>query len=138
LSAHDVVRLARGAGAKLFVEGCSLVLEAKDQPPQQVFELLRAHKTEILELLREERRAVLRYVNDHFQSSQIGRCAHCGEVVRAGDPFVAIIVGEDWADVHASCHSVWIAKHEAAARIALGIEKADRIQAEAAIKFEGS
>ena len=51
MSALDLVRIARAAGAKLIVDGSSLVLEAESPPPQQVFDMLRAHKPEILELL---------------------------------------------------------------------------------------
>jgi hypothetical protein len=122
VSISDVIRVARAAGAKLIADGPALVLEAKNPPPQQLFEMLRAHKSEILEALRAERRAVVRYVNDHFQSSPLDHCAHCGGDRRAGDPFVAILVGEDSADVHASCHPAWIAEQEAKARIALGID----------------
>jgi hypothetical protein len=122
MSAFDVVRVARAAGATLSVDGGSLVIEADNRPPQEVFDDLRAHKAEILELLREERRAVVMWINDHFKSSAPGRCALCGDDSRVGDPFVAIFVGRDRADVHASCHPAWVAKQETEARVALGIE----------------
>jgi hypothetical protein len=38
---------------------------------------------------------------------------------RAGDPFVTIFVGDDRADVHASCHPKWFARQETEARAAL-------------------
>ena len=122
VSAFDLVRIARAAGAKLSVDGGSLVLEADNRPSQEVFDGLRAHKAEILELLGEERRAIVMWINDHFKSSAPGRCAQCGDDSRVGDPFVAIFVGRDRADVHASCHPAWVAKQEAEARVALGIE----------------
>ncbi len=122
MSALDVVRVARAAGATLSVDGGSLVIEADNRPPQEVFDGLRAHKAEILELLREERRAIVMWINDRFKSSAPGRCAVCGDDSRVGDPFVAIFVGRDRADVHASCHPAWVAKQEAEARVALGIE----------------
>ena len=50
--------------------------------------MLRAHKPEILELLQAERRAVVRHIANHFQSSPPGRCALCGGGSRADDPFV--------------------------------------------------
>ncbi len=81
------------------VDGSSLVLEAESPPPPQVFEMLRAHKPEILELLQAERRAVVRHIANHFQSSPPGRCALCGDGKR--EPF-------RW--------------REAQARVALGIE----------------
>lgn len=122
MSALDIIRIARDAGAKLIVDGSSLVLEAESPPPPQVFDMLRAHKPEILELLQAERRAVLRHIADHFQSSPLEQCAHCGGDRRVDDPFVRIFVGEDRADVHASCHPAWVAELEAKACVALGIE----------------
>ena len=38
------------------------------------------------------------------------------------DPFVALFVGDDRADIHTSCHSEWMAERDSEARIALGIE----------------
>jgi len=126
VSAFDLVRIARAAGAKLSVDGGSLVLEADNRPPQEVFDGLRAHKAEILELLGEERRAIVMWINDHFKSSVPGRCAQCGDDSRVSDPFVTIFVGKDRADLHASCHARWVAEHEAKARVALGIESSNK------------
>jgi len=122
MSAFDFVRIARAAGARLSADGPSLVVEAENPPPPQLFGMLRAHKPDILELLHAERRDVVRYVNDHFQSSPLGRCANCGGGSRGGDPYVTMFVGENRADVHASCHPAWIAAQEAKARVALGID----------------
>ena len=58
MSVLNIIRIARAAGAKLIVDGSSLVLEAESPPPPQVFDMLRAHKPEILELLQAERRAL--------------------------------------------------------------------------------
>lgn len=142
MSAFDFVRIARAVGARLSADGPSLVVEAENPPPPQVLDMLRAHKPEILELLHAERRAVVRYVNDQFQSSPLGQCAHCGGGSRSGDPFVAIFVGENRADVHASCYPAWIAAEEARARVALGIEApvdvaAERDAAVAKLRAEG-
>jgi hypothetical protein len=130
VSALDIIRIARAAGAKLIVDGSSLVLEAESPPSPQVFDMLRAHKPEILELLQAERRAVLRHIADHFQSSPLGQCAHCGGGRRPDDPFVLVFVGEDRADFHASCHPAWVAEQEAKARVALGIEAPADVSAE--------
>jgi hypothetical protein len=122
MSALDFVRIARAAGARLSADGPSLVVEAEGPLPPQVFDMLRAHKPEILELLHAQRRAVVRYVNEQFQSSPLGQCAHCGGGSRSGDPFVAMFAGENRADIHAMCHPAWIAAQEAKARVALGID----------------
>ena len=74
-------------------------------------------------LVREERRAVVRWINDHFASSPIGECAHCGRGARPDDPFVMLFAGEDRADVHASCWGSWQAEQEdrALAAVAAGL-----------------
>jgi hypothetical protein len=122
VSALDAIRTARAAGAKLMIDGSSLVLESESPPPPQVFDLLRAHKPEVLDCLREERRAVVRHIANHFQASPPGQCAHCGGDSREADPLVVIFCGTDRADIHASCHPAWIADQESKARTALGID----------------
>jgi hypothetical protein len=63
--------------------------------------------------------AVVRWINDHFPTSPIGKCAHCGQGARPGDGFVLLFSGEDHADVHASCWRAWQAAQEARALAAL-------------------
>ena len=122
VSAAEAIKIARRRGFKLEVEGNDLVYEAPDDPiVYPIIDNLRRHKPEILELLQAERRAVLRYIADHFQSSPLGQCAHCGDGMRAGDPFISMFVGDDRADVHASCHPTWVAEQETRARVALDI-----------------
>ena len=43
---------------------------------------------------------------------------------------MSIFVGEDRADLHASCHPAWVAEQEAKARVALGIETSVDIRPE--------
>jgi hypothetical protein len=116
MSVAEALRAARAAGIQVGIDGDAIVLEAEHAPPAQMLDTLRARKPEILELLQAERRAVLRHIADHFQSSPLGQCAHCGGDRRADDPFVTIFVGEDWADIHASCHPAWIAERRGARR----------------------
>ena len=115
--------MARRAGIRLGVDGEQVSLEWPDtSAAQALIDLLRRFKPEITDLLRAERCAIVRYVADHFRSSPLDRCAHCGGGSRQNDPFLALFVGDDRADIHASCHPEWIAEQEAKARIALGIE----------------
>jgi len=74
----------------------------------------------------DERRALLRWMADNLRSSPPGVCAHCGGGSQSDDPFVILFVGEDRAELHASCHPIWLAEQEAKARAALGIEPADK------------
>ena len=120
--AADELRPARIC-FRLKVDGDDLTYEVSEDPAAySIIDILRPHKDKIIELLRGERRAVVRWINDHFQSSPVGQCVLCGSNGRENDPFVAIFVGENRADAHASCYPAWIAEQEAKARFALGIE----------------
>ena len=121
----DVLRMARSAGVTVLVEGYDLVLEHEADPPPNLVAMLRHYKPELLSALRmrqaEQRSLITQWVNDHFASSPPGVCAHCGDGPRPDDPFVLLFVGNDRGEVHASCHSAWIAQQEAQARTALGL-----------------
>jgi hypothetical protein len=116
---------AHSAGVKVIVDGDDLVIEAISPPPRSVLDALRAWKPEIIKTRRNERRAVIAWINDHFEASPLGECAYCGGVTRTGDPFIALFVGEDRREIHASCHPAWLAQQEADARAALEIETPD-------------
>ncbi len=123
ISATDVLKLARRNGFKLGVDSDDIAFEVPDYPiAYPIIDVLRQQRTEIVNLLREERRAVVRWIADNFRSSPIGQCALCADGKREDDPFVLVFVGEDRADLHASCHPAWLAEQEAEARVALGIE----------------
>jgi hypothetical protein len=120
MNAVRVVMEARASGLQLGVDD-DLVLEASAPPPTAVIDMLRAHKPEILELLRAERRTVIKYIADHPP----GRCIHCGGDGRADDPFVVIFCGSYRAELHAGCHPAWVELRESVARAALGIDPPD-------------
>ena len=108
-----------------------LIYEVPDYPiAYRIIDILCQQKPEIVDLLRDEHRAVVRWIADNFRSSPIGQCALCSGGKREDDPFVLVFVGEDRADLHASCHPAWVAEQEAEARIALGIETSVDIRAE--------
>jgi hypothetical protein len=125
VSAAEILRAAHNAGVRVIVDGDDLVLEAVSPPPRSVLDALRAWKPEIVETRRSERRAVIAWINDHFKTSQLGECAYCGGAARTGDPFIALFVGGDRAEIHASCHPGWLARQEADALAALDIEMPD-------------
>lgn len=52
MSAVEALRLAHAAGIKLSVDENDLVLEAPSEPPSDILDTLRQHKTGIVELLR--------------------------------------------------------------------------------------
>jgi len=126
VAVDEALALARSYGVKVMLEGNGLHLEADAPPPPGVLAILGCGKWDIIAALcsreAEERRRVVQWINDHFTSSPAGVCAHCGDGERVGDPFVVLFVGDDRADVHASCHAGWRAEREAEACAALGLE----------------
>jgi hypothetical protein len=122
-SAVDALMLARRSRFKLEVDGDDLAYEVPDHPvAYSIIDVLRRHKPEIVGLLRDERRAVVRWIADNFRSSPIGHCALCGGGKREDDPFVRVFVGEDRGDLHAGCYRAWVALRESEARAALSID----------------
>jgi hypothetical protein len=115
--------LARAAGIKLNIDGDQVSLEWPDtSAAQTIIDLLRRFKPGIAQLLSAERRAVAMWINENFKPGPRGQCVHCGDSNRQNDPFVFLFVGEDRADIHASCLPQWISEQEFRARVALGIE----------------
>jgi hypothetical protein len=126
MNAAGAIRAARAVGVSVAVDGESLLLEAAAESSQSVLDDLARHKPQIVELLRDERRAVVRWIAENFRSSPIGQCALCGGGKRNDNPFVLVFVGEDRADLHSSCHPTWLAEQEAKASAALGIDTSDK------------
>jgi hypothetical protein len=121
----EALELARLQGVEVTLDGDDLVLKAEAAPPPRLLAILGRGKWDIVGALRlreaEERRRIVQWVNDHFTASPPGVCAHCGDGPRSEDPFVLLFVGNDRGEVHASCHSAWLAEREAEARRALRI-----------------
>jgi hypothetical protein len=121
----EALQLARSQGVEVTLDGDDLVLKAEVAPPPRLLAILGRGKWDIVAALRlreaEERRSIVQWVNNHFASSPPGVCAHCGDGPRSKDPFVLLFVGNDRGEVHASCHSAWIAQQQAQARTALGL-----------------
>ena len=126
MTVTEALELARSQGVEVTLDGDDLVLKAEAAPPPGLLAILGRGKWDIVAALRlreaEERRRIVQWVNDHFASSPAGVCAHCGDGPRSEDPFVLLFVGNDRGEVHASCHSAWLAEREAEARSALGLE----------------
>jgi hypothetical protein len=127
MTVDDVLRMANSADVTVFVEGYDLVIEHDVDPPANLVAMLRRFKPELVSALRmrqaEQRSLVTQWINDHFISSPLGVCAYCGGGERADDQFVLLFVGDDRADVHASCHQAWREAREAEARSALRIDR---------------
>ena len=126
MTVTEALQLARSQGVEVTLDGDDLVLQAEAAPPLGLLAILGRGKWDIVAALRlreaEERRRIVQWVNDHFASSPPGICAHCGDGLRSDDSFVLLFVGNDRGEVHASCHSAWLAEREAEARRALRLD----------------
>jgi hypothetical protein len=125
VTVDEALSLAHSYGVNVTLDGDALALEADAPPPPSVLAILGRGKWDIIAALRqreaEQRHRVVQWINDHFTSSPAGICTHCGGGPRPDDPFVVLFVGNDRAEVHASCHRVWLAAREAEAGEALRI-----------------
>jgi hypothetical protein len=122
LNAVEVIRFALDVGAKLTAVSASLVVEAENPPPSAVVDGLRAHKAEILELLRSEldRRSIVEWLNAHPVSSDPDTCCWCDVPERSGDvllPFGVAPTGHAW--LHSRCWQPWYEHRKAQAAAAL-------------------
>jgi hypothetical protein len=118
----------------VILAGADLLLEYDVDPPADVIAALKAAKPAIVGELRaraardharreeEERREIVRWINNNFVPSAPAICCHCGGGQRAGDRFVLLFVGSDRADVHQTCFGPWRETQDALARKALGLE----------------
>jgi hypothetical protein len=126
MTVEEALELARSYGVRVAVEGRDLILKAEAAPPPGLLAILGRGKWDIVAALRlreaEERRRIVQWVDDNFTSSPVGVCAHCGDGPRSDDAFVRLFVGSDQGEVHASCHSAWLAAREVQARRALGLQ----------------
>ena len=126
MTVTEALELARSQGVEVTLDGDDLVLEAQAAPAPGLLAILGRGKWDIVAALRlreaEECRRIVQWVNDHFASSPPGICAHCGDGLRSDDSFVLLFVGNDRGEVHASCHSAWLAEREAEARRALRLD----------------
>jgi hypothetical protein len=118
MNAAEIVRIARATGVVLSAEGDSLVVEG--ELASAVVDQLRELKPEILELLRAERGAIVRRMNDRFRPGPAGECVHCR---KDGDRFVALFCGQARAEVHAGCYGAWIAEREVEARAEIAVDQ---------------
>ena len=88
--------------------------------------VLRRAKWDIVAALRQDeidrrRPLITGWINDHFVSTPLGVCRHCGEGARENDPFVHLRCGDDSGDVHTSCQPAWREADETKACASLGL-----------------
>ena len=131
MTVTEALELARLQGIEVTLDGDDLVLKAEAAPPPGLLAILGprqvGHHSRNAPARREgrvERRAIVRWVSDHFASSPPGVCAHCGGGARLEDPFVVLLFvgkrpGRRCTRIR---HSTWLAERgEAGALRSAGI-----------------
>ena len=128
MTANEALELARSHGVevRLNLAGDGLNLEVEADPPLALMNVLRRTKWDIVAALRQHeidrrRPLITGWINDHFVSTPLGVCRHCGEGARENDPFVHLRCGDDSGDVHTSCQPAWREADETKAGAALGL-----------------
>ena len=122
MSPSDIVAKARQAGVTLTLNdvGTGLALSADGDLPEDIVELVKAHKPNIVAHLQTERRQINHWIADKLIDWPPDSCLHCRKRIIAW-PWVEVTNGEAAARFHQDCHPEWLAQQEIAARRALGI-----------------
>jgi hypothetical protein len=128
MTVDETLELARSYSVevRLNAPGDGLELEVEADPPQALMNVLRRIKCDIVAALRQHeidrrRPLITGWINDHFVSTPLGVCRHCGEGAREGDVFVRLYCGDNSGDVHTSCQPEWQEAEDTSARAALGL-----------------
>jgi hypothetical protein len=118
----DIVERARRCGVTLTLsaDGTGLSLSADSEPPQEIVDLVRAHKPEIVAHIQAERRRINRWIADCLIEWQ-DSCLHCRKPVLPGQPWTVVSNGDVSARFHKNCESAWRAGQEALACKTLGL-----------------
>jgi hypothetical protein len=128
VTVEETLQLARSHGVevRLNAAGDGLNLEVEADPPQALMNVLRRTKWDIVAALRQHeldrrRPLITGWINDHFVSTPLNICRHCGGGAREGDVFVRLYCGDDSGDVHTFCQPAWREAAEAKGCVALGL-----------------
>ena len=122
MSPADLIEKARRCGVSLTLNdaGTGLSLWADGDPPEEVVELLKAHKPDIVAHLQTERRRVNHWIANQIIDWPRDNCLHCRKPITA-HPWIDLRNGEAMARFHQSCHDSWRVEQETLARRALGL-----------------
>jgi hypothetical protein len=110
----------RGVTVTLNDAGTGLSLSADGDMPDEVVELLKAHKPDIVAHLQTERRRINHWIADKLIDWPPSHCLHCRKPIVVGQTWTAVANGRVEARFHKDCHGAWLAQQEVAAR-AIGL-----------------
>jgi hypothetical protein len=69
---------------------------------------------------------IAKWIRDRLMASSPGLCWHCRRPFVFGQKFIDLRGAETTVRFHVTCHTEWLARQEAAARRALGLERATK------------
>jgi hypothetical protein len=117
----DIVEKARQRGVTVTLNdaGTGLSLSADGDLPNEIVELAKAHKPDIVAHLQTERRRINHWIADKLISWPPSHCLHCRNPIIVGQNWLDVTNGEATARFHQDCHGAWLAQQEVAARRAL-------------------
>jgi hypothetical protein len=123
MNSAGIVEKVRRSGISLTLNpaGTGLRLSADGGLPDEIVELVKAAKPEIVAHLQAERRCVNYWIANQIIAWPPSHCLHCRKPIIVGQTWVAVSNGAAVARFHESCHPEWLARQEAAARKALGL-----------------
>jgi hypothetical protein len=119
----EIVEKARRHGVTVTLNdaGTGLSLSADGDLPDEVVELLKAHKPDIVAHLQTERRRINHWIADKLIDWPPSHCLHCRKPIVVGQTWTAVANGRVEARFHKDCHGAWLAQQEVAARRAIGL-----------------
>ena len=123
MSPADIVEKARrcGVAVTLTAAGTGLSLWADGDPPEEVVELLKAHKPDIVAHLQAERGRINHWIADQLIDWPPSHCLHCRKPIVVGQTWTAVANGRVEARFHKDCHGAWLEQQEVSARKAIGL-----------------
>jgi hypothetical protein len=123
MSPADIVEKARQHGVAVTLNDAKtgLSLWADGDPPEEVVELLKAHKPDIVAHLQAQRGRINHWIADQLIDWPPSHCLHCRRPIIVGQVWTVVSNGEAKARFHQSCHGEWLAQQEIAARKAIGL-----------------
>ena len=119
----DIIEKARQRGVSLTLNaaGTGLLLSADGDLPDEIVELAKAYKPDIVAHLQAERGRINHWIANQIIDWPPSSCLHCRKAIIPGQQWIDVASGDVTARFHGPCHPQWLEQQEIAARRALGL-----------------